>query len=134
VKEHQRVDGNDTHDEARRKRSEQAIETLNKGCAKIDKFLKTNGPRIGQGKIKKEVKSNITDNQSAKIPTSKGTIQGYNGVATVDKKHQVIVDAQAFGNGQEHHALAPVLATIKAHYQKLGFSDHGYVLAPEDLT
>jgi hypothetical protein len=99
-KEHQRVDGNDTHDEARRKRSEQAIEILNKGHAKIDKFLRTNGPRIGQGKIKKEVKSKITDNESAKMTTSKGTIQGYNGVATVDKKHQVIVDAQAFGSGQ----------------------------------
>ncbi|MGB1952354.1 MAG: hypothetical protein ACPHQ9_16430, partial [Marinobacter sp.] len=43
----------------------------------------------------KEVKSNITDNESAKMTTSKGTIQGYNGVATVDKKHQIIIDAQA---------------------------------------
>ena len=33
------------------------------------------------------------------MAASKGTIQGYNGVATVDKKHQVIVDAQAFGGG-----------------------------------
>ena len=58
---------------------------------------------MGQGKKPKEVKSNITDNESAKMTTSKGTIQGYNGVASVDKKHQVIVDAQAFGEGQEHH-------------------------------
>lgn len=44
VREHQRFDGNDTHDEARKKRAEQAIETLNRSHAKIDNFLKTNGP------------------------------------------------------------------------------------------
>lgn len=62
---------------------------------------------------KQEVKSNITDNESAKMTTSKGTIQGYNGVATVDKKHQIIIDAQAFGSGQEQHTLQPILETIK---------------------
>ena len=41
---------------------------------------------MGKGQRKIEVKSNITDNESAKMTTSKGTIQGYNGVATVDKK------------------------------------------------
>ena len=127
VKEHQRVDGNDTHDQVRRARSEQAIETLNRGFEKIDKFLKTNGPRIGQGKIKKEVKSNITDNESAKMKTSKGTIQGYNGIATVDKKHQVIVDAQAFGSGQEHHTLKPVTEAVKHRYQQIGLSKNIYI-------
>jgi hypothetical protein len=47
------------------------------------------------------------------MTTSKGTIQGYNGVATVDKKHQIIIDAQAFGSGQEQHTLQPILETIK---------------------
>ena len=126
VQEHQRTDGNETHDEARRRRSEHAIKTLNKSYEKIDKFLKTNSPRIGQGKIKKEVKSNITDNESAKMTTSKGTIQGYNGVATVDKKHQVIVDAQAFGSGQEHHTLKPVTQAIKQRYKTLGLSEDVY--------
>jgi hypothetical protein len=77
---------------------------------------------MGQGKRPREVKSNITDNQSGKMTTSKGTIQGYNGVATVDKKHQVIIDAQAFGEGQEHHTLKPVLDNIKGKYQGLGIS------------
>jgi Transposase DDE domain len=53
------------------------------------------------------------------VPTSKGTIQGYNGVATVDKKHQVIVDAHAFGHGQEHHTLKPVLLKVRSHSEKL---------------
>ncbi|WP_396586354.1 transposase [Bermanella sp. R86510] len=54
--------------------------------------------------------------------TSKGTIQGYNGVAAVDKKHQIIVEAQAFGEGQEHHTLKPILNGIKGRYQKIGIS------------
>ena len=41
------------------------------------------------------------------MKTSKGTIQGYNGVATVDKKHPIIVDAQAIGSGQEQQTLIP---------------------------
>ncbi len=53
-----------------------------------------------------EVKSNITDNESAKMKTNKGTIQGVNGVATVDKKHQIIIDATGFGEGQKYHTLA----------------------------
>ncbi|MES9853613.1 MAG: transposase [Candidatus Thiodiazotropha sp. L084R] len=61
----------------------------------------------------------MTDNESAKMTTSKGTIQGYNGLAAVDKKHQVIIDAQAFGEGQEHHTLVPILESIEARYQVL---------------
>lgn len=39
------------------------------------------------------------------MKTSHGVIQGYDGVATVDTKHQVIVHAEAFGQGQEHDLL-----------------------------
>lgn len=81
---------------------------------------------MGKGKVKKEVKSNITDNESAKMTASKGTIQGYSGVITADKKHQIIIDAQAFGEGQEHHALQPVLKAIKARYKKLGITKDVY--------
>ena len=56
------------------------------------------------------------------MTTSKGTIQGYNGVATVDKKHQIIVDAQAFGAGQEHHTLQPVMETIQSRFNRLKIS------------
>lgn len=75
---------------------------------------------MGQGKRGKEVKSNITDNESCKVTTSKGTIQGYNGIATVDKKHQIIVDAQVFGEGQEHHTLKPVIERTEARFQRMG--------------
>ena len=103
MKEQQRLDLNEDKDEARAKRSQQTIDSLDAHSKKIEQFLKQHGPRQGQGKRPKEVKSNITDNDSAKMTTSKGTIQGYTGIAAVDKKHQIIIDAQVFGSGQEQH-------------------------------
>ncbi|MGK0442703.1 MAG: transposase [Pseudohongiellaceae bacterium] len=36
--------------------------------------------------------------------------------AAVDKKHRIIIDAQAFGEGSEHHTLAPVLEAVADRY------------------
>ena len=123
IAEHQKLDLKDNDESEQAKRVQQSIETLNKAADKIDHFLKNNDPRIGQGKTKKEVKSNVTDNESAKMTTSKGTIQGYNGVATVDKKHQIVIDAQAFGAGPEQPTLQPILKDIKARYKRLKIND-----------
>lgn len=123
---HQAVDKREADAEPQRQRHEKAMATLNKAHDKIDHFLKNNEPRMGQGKRSKEVKSNITDNDSAKMTTSKGTIQGYNGVASVDAYCQVIIDGQAFGEGQEHHVLQPILKTIKARYKKYKISKDLY--------
>jgi len=126
ITEHKKLDKDEPREEARIKRAKQAEETLTAAYDKIDNFLKTTSPRMGKGQVKKEVKSNITDNESAKMTTSKGTLQGYNGVTSVDKKHQVIIDAQTFGEGQEHHTLQPVLKSIKERYKRLGFSPDLY--------
>lgn len=117
INEHTQADtsGIDT----RKARTEQTLKTLNQAYERIDQFLKTSAPREGKGRRKTEVKSNITDNESAKMTTSKGTIQGYNGIAIVDKKHQVIVSAQTFGEGQEHHRLKPVLEAVKDRLKRL---------------
>jgi IS5 family transposase len=58
-------------------------------------------------------KSNRTDNDSAKMATGKGVIQGYTGVAVVDGKYQIIVEAQAHGTGSEQELLVPVVKAIK---------------------
>lgn len=58
-------------------------------------------------------KSNRTDNDSAKMATSKGVIQGYTGAAAVDAKHQIIVCAQAHGTGSEQEVLMPVVQEIE---------------------
>ncbi|WXG51631.1 MAG: hypothetical protein RNU03_12250 [Candidatus Sedimenticola sp. (ex Thyasira tokunagai)] len=54
LQEHKRTDKSEARDEEKRKRSEQAIETLNKAFNKIDNFLKSASPRMGQGKRPKE--------------------------------------------------------------------------------
>ena len=124
IKEHQQLDKLKKNEEARAIRLEQTIETLDKAHEKIDRFLKQAEPRMGTAKKQKEVKSNITDNESAKMTTSKGTIQGYNGLAAVDKKHQIIIDAQAFGSSAEHHTLKPILESINTRYRDLGISQN----------
>ena len=56
--------------------------------------------------------SNRTDNESAKMATGKGVIQGYTGVAAVDARHQIICDAQAHGTGSEQALLVPVVTAL----------------------
>ena len=99
---------------------EKQIEKLQKQADRIDKWLNENGPRIGASG--KEIQSNVTDNESAKMHTSHGTIQGYNGQALVDKKHQVIMHAEAFGCGQDHGHLEPMLDGAKKNLQAIGHS------------
>lgn len=102
-------------------REEKYKEKLKKSAAKIRDWLKDNDDRPGSGG--KPVKSNITDNESAKMATSKGVIQGYVGVASVDKKHQVIVDAQAYGQGHETDLLIPAIEGIKNNLGEIGYTD-----------
>jgi transposase len=56
-----------------------------------------------------ELKSNVTDNDSAKMATSKGVIQGYAAQAVVDASHQVIVAADVSGSGSEQSMLLPMI-------------------------
>jgi len=94
------------------------VETIKSKVKKIKQFLKDNDDK--PGKTGKPVKSNITDNESAKMKTSHGVIQGYNGVAVVDEKHQVIVHAEAFGAAQEHDLLEPMLEGTKENFKEIG--------------
>jgi transposase len=73
-------------------------------------------------------KSNRTDNDSAKMATSKGVIQGYAGVAAVDDKHQIIVEAQAHGTGSEQALLLPIVEAMKPYVTDTSLitADAGY--------
>ncbi len=46
-------------------------------------------------------------------------IPGYNWIATVDEKHQVIVDAQAFGDGHEARHVGEVIDSIEKTFGAL---------------
>lgn len=89
------------------------VEHLTKEAAKIRQWLAENpSDRTGtRGSIRK---SNRTDNESAKLATDKGVIQGYCGVAVVDGARQVIVEASAHGTGAEQELLLPVLDACAA--------------------
>ena len=108
---HREEDKRGASDAKVRQREEQQKETLRQASRKIKNFLAKNDDRLGRsGKV---VQSNITDPDSAKMKTSHGVIQGYTGVAAVDSKHQVVVAAEAFGTGQEHGLLEPMLENVR---------------------
>lgn len=102
-------------DSGDKQRELKTADTLVKNAAKIDEFLASNEKRQGVGKRKKEVQSNITDNDSTKMTTSKGTIQGYNCQTVADERHQIVVATEAFGVGQDQSLLKPMVEKIREH-------------------
>jgi len=94
------------------------IERLQKKAARIERWLKENDGKVGaKGK---EITSNITDNESAEMYTAHGIIQGYNGQALADSKHQVIIHGEAFGDSQDYEHAPPVLDGAKENLQAVG--------------
>jgi hypothetical protein len=71
-------------------KEEKYIKKLRKRVKKIRGWLSENDDKIG--KSGKPIKSNITDNESAKMKTSKGVIQGYDGVTAVNGKTSSCLD------------------------------------------
>jgi transposase len=94
------------------------VERLRRKAERIREFLKGNGEKIGR--TGKEIRSNVTDNESANMMTSHGVVQGYNGQAVVDGKFQVIVPGEAFGEGQDHYHVAPMVEGAKENLKTLG--------------
>jgi hypothetical protein len=62
------------------------------------------------------------------MATGKGVIQGYTGVAAVDGKCQIIVEAQAHGTGSEQELLVPVVEAMQDLIEKTSTvtADAGY--------
>lgn len=115
LSEHIRLDALSQSDTQRREKQKKRLEHQ---VQRLDKFLKENTPK--PGKTRAEIQSNVTDNESAKMPTSHGVIQGYNAQALVDDKRQIIIHAEAFGNGQDHENLKPMLQGAKKNMQTIG--------------
>ena len=104
----------------------QRMAHLQHEAARIRDFLARNSERkSAKGSIRK---SNVTDNDSAKMATSKGVIQGYTAVAAVDNAHQVIVAAVAHGSGSEQSTLLPTVELTDAvrNANTLITADAGY--------
>jgi len=102
------------------------LERLQSEARRIREFLAAHEERRSEkGAIRK---SNLTDNDSAKMATSKGVLQGYTAVAAVDAKAQIIVAALAHGSGSEQSVLLPMVQSTAAlrTEQTLVTADAGY--------
>ena len=113
LKKHREEDEKQVVEQDIRQREEQQIKKLRAISRKVKKHLTTTEEKLGSRGT--PIKSNITDNDSAKMKTSHGVIQGYVGVSAADSKHQVIISAEAFGQCQEHDLLEPIVQGAKDH-------------------
>jgi transposase len=85
---------------------------------KLDRWLSENNDKVSKrGRARQ---SNLTDNESAKMKTSHGVVQGYNGIAVVDSKHQVVMHAEAFGEGHDAGLLEPAVEGTKQTLEAVG--------------
>lgn len=126
-----------TEDKRRRRagkpdREDQRVQRLEREAAQLRQWLEDNpNDRKGSSSSGKKPgvrQSNRTDNESAKLATDKGVIQGYTAVAAVDGHAQIVVSAQAHGTGNEHELLLPVVDELAAHMDKKTkiLADSGY--------
>jgi transposase len=109
--ERQRQCDKQPEDEAQR--AARKLERLQDDARQLRAWLNDN-PEDRKGAKGRVNLSNRTDNESAKMATSKGVIQGYTGVAAVDEKAQIIVEAQAHGTGAEQALLEPVIEATRS--------------------
>lgn len=115
---HARTDETQAAEQSPTDKAQRKLRQLNQQIEKIDQLLATGSPR--RGAKGREVKSNTTDNDSAKMATSHGVIQGYNGLASVDATSQIVITAQAIGQGPENDRLMPMLDAVEKQLEALG--------------
>ena len=89
LERHRSRDQSDAGEELEQ-REARHIQRLTRDAQGIQRWLEDN-PHDRPGAKNGIRQSNRTDNQSAKMSTEKGVIQGYTAVAAVDDKHQIIV-------------------------------------------
>jgi transposase len=114
--EHARADQNPEVEVERQKKREQRLQSQ---IERLSGFLEANQPK--RGSDGREIQSNAVDNESVKMPTAHGVVQGYNAQALVDSKHQVILAAEAFAS-QDHDNLQPMLDAARKNVQAIGKS------------
>lgn len=119
VREHRKTDKKERDKSpADKDRMEKRIAKLKQKADRIEKFLSGSQHRIGSGG--REIQSNVTDNESAKMATSHGVIQGYNANAMVDEKRQIVTHAEVFGTGSDSTNMKPMLTGAKDRLEAIG--------------
>jgi hypothetical protein len=126
LEEHERDDRGDDDPSGpgsfpRETKRDKQIKRIQRQAKRLKKWLQENEAKIG--KNGKEISSNITDNDSGQMITSHGYIQGYNGQALVDDKHQVVVHAEAFGTVSDHEHVEPIMEGAKENMEAIGHDE-----------
>ena len=113
-------------DDALEPKRQAHMQALRKEAARTREFLASNPKR--KNRKGEELKTNVTDSESAKMATSKGVIQGYAAQAAVDSSHQVIVAADIIGSGSEQAMLLPMIEQSQPYREDhtLITADAGY--------
>ncbi|MBE0588981.1 MAG: transposase [Hydrogenophaga sp.] len=115
IEAHQRQDmggGTGGDDSAPDERRAQRVAALHKEAQATRDFLARQPPRRNcKGQ---ELKTNVSDPDSAKMATGKGVIQGYAAQAAVDSQNQIIVTADVIGSGSEQAMLLPMVKASEA--------------------
>lgn len=104
-------------DSAPRLKDAKKLEKYQRKVRQIKEFLAAGKRKLGPSGS--ETKSNITDPESAKMTSSRGVIQGYNGLVVVDDRSQIVVHAEAHGSGYEGHLLAPILEETRRTFDAI---------------
>jgi hypothetical protein len=94
---------------------------LRRQITKLSSFLERMEKKIGHGG--EEVKSNVTDNESAMIHSAKGVLQGYIGIAATDGKNQIILSAEAVGTANEGEHLPEILDAVEKNLNEAGVKE-----------
>lgn len=115
---HKSIDNDESYPMSMRDKEDKALKNLSAKADKIQKWLKENEDKKGANG--KPVQSNIIDNDSAKMVSSHGVIQGFNGVNIADDKHQVIVGAEAFGSSAETRQLNQLIEQTRSNFYSIG--------------
>ena len=97
----------DEHGEPLDAQRQARVDKLQREAQATRAFIASHPKRINRKGV--ELKTNVTDPDSAKMATSKGVIQGYAAQAAVDAKHQIIVAADIIGSGAEQAMLLPMI-------------------------
>ena len=115
-----------TQEEPLQAKRQARIDALRKEAARTRAFVATTPKRLNHKG--EELKSNVTDPESAKMATNKGVIQGYAAQAAVDSANQIIIAADIIGSGSEQSMLLPMIAQAAAYREDhtLITADAGY--------
>jgi transposase len=118
VKQHRERDENEDEEDSSDGDFSDRLKRARAKIEKLDRWLSQNDDKVNRrGRARQ---SNLTDNESAKMKTSHGVVQGYNGIAVVDSKHQVVVHAEAFGEGHDAGLLEPAVEGTKETLEAVG--------------